>query len=567
MRKMRKKIAFSSIFVLSLALMTLAMPYITKMAYKSSASSDPEVGTISYYKADLFDYESSKRSSNGNFLLGEDEINNDTALFLFNQDNYYVKAEDFGQEVVPRPGEHNSWISAYKYKVVQGLVENSLNEDGTVRLANDRVAVSGNQAVNLFQTEDINTYMGAYSFPFENIGNGYLQYDSSKNHVQVTKELGEDGLLKMERYDMASSIGFMPFNKLDTSKGSDENGHYALSGSKNYYFGMKLELPFVMPKDGKIVTYNGSEEDMVFSFSGDDDLWVFVDGNLVLDLGGVHDAVSGTINFATGKVATKGNHYDEATGQYNKTVSSVVMDSSYINSLSVGRHTLQVFFLERGGAVSNCKITFRLQEDNTPDETPEPTPVVGPTKVPEEIPDITDSPVVTEQPVVTETPVVTEEPVVTEQPVVTETPVVTNQPATEATEVPVVTPTDNIGEGSLVETTESPTVAPTETIVETSDDPSYNKDSDIIDKPEVETDDVEDVDNDNDLSNNRPMSDVTNSSKDKESKGFTLFDSETPLGFLPKTGTVSEVVFYVVGALLVVVAVVMVVVTIRKKRK
>ena len=376
MRKMRKKIAFSSIFVLSLALMTLAMPYITKIAHKSSASSDPEIGTISYYKADLFDYESSKRSSNGNFLLGEDEINNDSALFLFNQDNYYVKAEDFGQEVVPRPSEHNSWISAYKYKVVQGLVENSLNKDGTVRLANNRVAVSGNQAVNLFQSSDVNTYMGSYRFPFENIGNGYLQYDSSKNHVQVTKELGEDGLLKMERYDMASNIGFMPFNKLDTSKGSDENGHYALSGSKNYYFGMKLELPFVKPKDGKVKTFNGSEEDMVFSFSGDDDLWVFVDGNLVLDLGGVHDAVSGIINFATGKVETKGNHFDETSGKYNNTVSSVAMDNPYINSLTVGRHTLQVFFLERGGAVSNCKITFRLQEDQTPEEEPISSPDV-----------------------------------------------------------------------------------------------------------------------------------------------------------------------------------------------
>ena len=548
MRKMRKKIAFSSIFVLSLALMTLAMPYITKMAYKSSASSDPEIGTISYYKADLFDYESSKRSSNGNFLLGEDEINNDSALFLFNQDNYYVKAEDFGQEVVPRPSEHNSWISAYKYKVVQGLVENSLNEDGTVRLANNRVAVSGNQAVNLFQSSDVNTYMGSYSFPFENIGNGYLQYDSSKNHVQVTKELGEDGLLKMERYDMASNIGFMPFNKLDTSKGSDENGHYALSGSKNYYFGMKLELPFVKPKDGKVKTFNGSEEDMVFSFSGDDDLWVFVDGNLVLDLGGVHDAVSGTINFATGKVETKGNHFDETSGKYNNTVSSVAMDNPYINSLTVGRHTLQVFFLERGGAVSNCKITFRLQEDQTPEETPEPTEeIVGPTKVPE--------------------PEVTPVPVVTEQPVVTETPVVTKQPEVVVTEVPVITPTDNAGEVPKVETTENPTVAPTEKVVDTSEDTSYNKNGDIIDKPEVDKDDVQDVESDNDLSNNRPTADVTNSSKDKGSKGFTLFDSNTPLGFLPKTGTVSEVVFYVVGTLFVFVAVVMVVVTIRKKRK
>jgi fibro-slime domain-containing protein len=210
-----------------------------------------------------------------------------------------------------------------------------------------------------------------------------LQYDSSKNHVNVTSEKDIDGLLKMERYDMASNIGFMPFNKLNTSKDSDENGHYALSGSKNYYFGMKLELPFVMPKGGKVTTFDGKDEDMIFSFSGDDDLWVFVDGNLVLDLGGVHDPVSGTINFATGEVVTKGNHYDEASGKYSQKVSLVKVINDNIRTLKVGRHMLQVYYLERGGHLSQCKIKFRLQEDRTPEETTPPTQEVqGPPTVP-----------------------------------------------------------------------------------------------------------------------------------------------------------------------------------------
>ena len=137
---------------------------------------------------------------------------------------------------------------------------------------------------------------------------------------------------------------------------------------------------------------------------------------------------------------------------------------------------------------------------------------------------------------------------VTNTPTITQEPIVTTEPEVTATEEPVVVPTDSV--------------------VEATDDSSYVKNDEVIDQPEVEKDAVVEADNKNDFSNTRPESDVTNSSKDKESnKGFTLFDSSTPLGFLPKTGTVSEVVFYVIGALLIVVAVVMVVVTIRKKRK
>lgn len=545
---MQRRIAFSSIFVLFLALLIIAMPYMTKMAVKSSANADPEVGKISYYKADLFDYESSKRSSNGNFLLGEKQFSSDAALFLFNQENYNVNAADFGQTVVPRPNEHNSWISSYKYKVAQGLVKNTLNEDGSVCLANDRVAVSGDQGVTLFQTSDNNTYKGSYSFPFENVGNGYLQYDSSKNHVNVTDKVGTDGLLKMERYDMTSNIGFMPFNKLNTSKGSDENGHYALSGSKDYCFGMKLELPFVMPKGGKVTTFSNKDEDMVFSFSGDDDMWVFVDGILVLDLGGVHDAVSGTINFATGEVVTKGNHYDEVSGKYSNTISSVIVKNEAISSLKVGRHMLQVYYLERGGNLSKCKITFRLQEDKTPVETTPPTKEVqGPT---------VGSGITTVSPIPVDLGKVKDN---------------MEQPKPEKVEAPK---NPVIGEGSTNDSI-APSVSEgtrldggtAEKIVVNGSETTTQGGG--VSTPEIEQEDVVSASNesDNNLSGNSSKGNVAADVKKNNTKteGITLKDNDTPLGFLPQTGTIPEVAFYVVGALLIVVALAMVVVAVRKK--
>ena len=77
--------------------------------------------------------------------------------------------------------------------------------------------------------------------------------------------------------------GFFPYN---TASDSD-------STSLNYGFGLKIEIPFNMTSDGKI---NG--QDIVFNFSGDDDVWVFIDDELVLDIGGAHGEVTGNINFS-----------------------------------------------------------------------------------------------------------------------------------------------------------------------------------------------------------------------------------------------------------------------------
>ena len=72
----------------------------------------------------------------------------------------------------------------------------------------------------------------------------------------------------------------------------------------NHYMGMTMQVDFTQPENGKLNMGSSGKQDMVFQFSGDDDVWVFIDDVLVLDLGGVHSELYGTINFSTGEVIT-----------------------------------------------------------------------------------------------------------------------------------------------------------------------------------------------------------------------------------------------------------------------
>lgn len=121
-----------------------------------------------------------------------------------------------------------------------------------------------------------------------------------------------------------------------------------------YSFGMNLGADFYMPKDGKV-----NNQDMVFDFTGDDDVWVFIDGVLVLDLGGIHQALGGKINFATGKII-----YDK-TQRYGNPPATTITEAfanagEKWNSKPYETHHLSFFYLERGDGGSNCKISFNL---------------------------------------------------------------------------------------------------------------------------------------------------------------------------------------------------------------
>ncbi|HPE95208.1 MAG TPA: hypothetical protein PLT66_03985, partial [Bacillota bacterium] len=104
-------------------------------------------------------------------------------------------------------------------------------------------------------------------------------------------------------------------------------------------------------------------EKVVFSFSGDDDVWVFLDGTLSLDLGGIHGASDGSINFADNTITVNGTvvgqlfNVEDSEGNL---ISTGVLGVTRAYYSTQGEHTLKVFYLERGGSLSNCKIKFNL---------------------------------------------------------------------------------------------------------------------------------------------------------------------------------------------------------------
>ncbi len=218
-------------------------------------------------------------------------------------------------------------------------------------------------------------------------GNGGYMFDSSKYYAQYNKEIGKilvynkaDTMVNGKGQffplgDPNSAFNIKPGVSLPTkmnqtvSFGKDKDvqtTNYAVNGAKNdHYFGVKMSTGFTIPPYGKV---NGKVDgkDMTFSFSGDDDFWLYIDDNLVLDLGGIHSAISGKINFATGEVTTtnrKGEQYttslDDILGAGAKDNKGNDVDLKPSASYS-GTHTLSLFYLERGNYQSNLKLEFNL---------------------------------------------------------------------------------------------------------------------------------------------------------------------------------------------------------------
>ena len=169
---------------------------------------------------------------------------------------------------------------------------------------------------------------------------GLYSYDSDTNYAyyNIASSNSEKNFIVYDKKDYHGSTGshktgaFMPFSSLTDN-----------TASNKYAFGMKVSFDFMQPKNGQI---NG--KDMIFSFSGDDDVWVFVDNKLVLDLGGVHDMASGTINFRTGEV------------KVNDTVNTSLKNIFGKLFSDYSSHTLKFFYLERGEGESNCSLKFNL---------------------------------------------------------------------------------------------------------------------------------------------------------------------------------------------------------------
>lgn len=139
----------------------------------------------------------------------------------------------------------------------------------------------------------------------------------------------------------------------------------------DFYFGMEMKMNFMQAKGGKVGKNN--DQDMIFKFSGDDDILVYIDGVLFLDLSGIHRQVGGEINFATGKVTYYG--YNNATGKADKgttgyntdfktLLTAANKDTSVLNENGTfkdySKHVFNFYFVERGAGSSLCNIEFNF---------------------------------------------------------------------------------------------------------------------------------------------------------------------------------------------------------------
>ena len=178
-----------------------------------------------------------------------------------------------------------------------------------------------------------------------------------------------------------SSYGYFPFNETATS---------GVASTYNYGFGTKLQMDFTLTDDGKVETnkiVDGKKEktSIKFFFSGDDDVWVFIDGQLALDVGGAHGKVSGLLEF--GETTENGKEKNSVTAYVSKvktggtsksdqngnSVKSVRYNGEPISFSAQGttltfdkgqKHTLTMYYMERGMWESNMAVAFNFPDNN-----------------------------------------------------------------------------------------------------------------------------------------------------------------------------------------------------------
>lgn len=198
---------------------------------------------------------------------------------------------------------------------------------------------------------------------------GYYTFDASQDGAYFNGTPSSNTNLNWSDTPQYNSnqTGFYPFNNGTTV------------GSPDYHFGMIATIPFSMTSDG--MTSSTSGEPIVFDFAGDDDVWVFIDGTLVLDIGGIHNSVNGSINFAQNTTTVSSTDSSLNSGAIIKGGTSSagaisgklfsdekgtgVLNTDLASFAAADQHTLTVYYLERGEGSSNCKISFNLPMKDT----------------------------------------------------------------------------------------------------------------------------------------------------------------------------------------------------------
>lgn len=266
--------------------------------------------------------------------------------------------------------------------VAQGIVGKNLDNKGNLVTSYTKDGEqNGEQAKVPFFNEsaypDQEKYMRFYNnlqFPFTKTTNdkgvSTYSFDSEKNTVYYdydNKRIVRKDDLVIHDATEQKNRGYFPFNSTDPSA----------KDNLNYGFGTQFTIPFTVTENGK----NVDDSDMVFDFTGDDDVWVYIDGALVLDMGGAHNKAVGEINFAKQKAtittgtsdAKRGNSFTaggrvpaENNGKFTVSFSDIKVmksDGTFVTladhmKKSGTVHELKMYYMERGMWSSNMSITY-----------------------------------------------------------------------------------------------------------------------------------------------------------------------------------------------------------------
>ena len=352
------------------------------------------------------------------FVYAKDElteirtINNEDAGITMRMIDYANPAQAYGGDSLDNELGGQYTEEGYgSGRVKQGLLKNVLQDGYPVTSGENTSNKEDCSLKSLFSSETQRSTSVTRLFSQDIYDEtGYYEYSSFENYAYlngnefiVYEQIGtprEEGEYYFQRGN------FMPFNPIIKGRFSsntnlyDENGlkldtsdlryneplystfdkkHQTYERVDNYYFGMYMEADFAQPKEGK-VTHDGITNNMVYEFNGDDDLWVYIDDVLVLDIGGIHDAHSGSINFATGEVIVNDSQKGSTTITQLKTnikkcfeeagifpdgtkwddakVSDHFTGDTFKNYTS---HNIKMFYMERGAGASNLHMKFNIQ--------------------------------------------------------------------------------------------------------------------------------------------------------------------------------------------------------------
>ena len=282
-------------------------------------------------------------------------------------------------------------------KADEGLLSTNLSENGypTITKNSDHSLsemFSGAQEVNHLFIE--NTYYSSGYYEFDSTQN-FASLDTTTRDFTVYSTLGTNDTKSSETMKHGQ---FLPYNTLSTkqSKSNPENLYDALAqelpdsnprkgeplylvqdengntgnSATDYYFGVEIEASFTQTENG----HDAWGHDIIYEFTGDDDFWLYVDGELIIDLGGIHSALAGSVNYCTGEVVVNGkestlreifeSNYKKrnpnaTTDEVNAFLAQYFEDGETIFK-DYTTHTMRIFYLERGRGASNLHMRFNL---------------------------------------------------------------------------------------------------------------------------------------------------------------------------------------------------------------